>query len=164
MTRTSILYFYYGDETDKNSKERIMIGRVNENNNVLKFIRFNLSEEEKNIINDTVRLDFHNIFLEGIDYCCSCISNLEDLIKPYVNTYQFGRISRVLSLADRWRIDSCNRRKNASRIQLKWFCKPSDIKRQKQIFNTKHITIDLIGKYRMSVTKKRGKLIKNKNR
>lgn len=160
MTRTSVLYFYYGDETSKSSEERIMIGRVNEKDNALSLIRFNLSEEETNIIDSIVSMEFHNMFLDGIEYSCSCMSNLEDLIKPYVNTYQFGRISRVLSLADRWLIDSCNRRKNDSRIQLKWFCKPSDIKKQKKLFNTKHVTIDLVGKYRMSVTRKRGNNIK----
>lgn len=157
--RTTVLYLYYGDESDNCSKDRIMIGRVNEIDGRLLFIKFILSEEEENIIDSLFGRKNHDTHIDGIINICSSGISLEELIKPYVNSYRFGEITNVLRLADRWRIDSYERKENMSKIVLKWFCKKKDIENSKKFFKTKYVTIDAIGKKRMLQTKKRGKLI-----
>ena len=136
-----------------------MIGRVNERDDCLSFIKFILSEEEEHIIDSLFGRKNHDIYIDGIIDICSSGIRLEDLIKPYVNSYRFGEITNVLRLADKWHIDSYERNRDTSKIVLKWFCKKKDIENSKKFFKTKYVTIDEIGKKRMLQTKKRGKLI-----
>lgn len=149
MKRFSIFSFFIDGK-------KIEIGKLEEKERTLSFVEFELSEEDRKLIEDETPEGFHSLVIEGVTEACMRYSTIEGLIKPYINSYRFGKVFVHRSLFERWNIETgIGKVKNASRLELKWYCTEKDVERTKKRFNTVYVKIDMKGKKRMQETRKR---------